>query len=248
MVIIGELQNSLMGGDLFEVLKESNQAYEAGRSFGEFQFQLRDLPGNPLVETIPDFHNTKLRFDHFCKAVSADSSKRLTEVGDLVDFAYSRENLTNIIEADRFPVRTVHNDTKLNNVLLHKSSGKGMCVVDLDTVMPGCVLHDFGDLVRTAACTSNEDEKDLTKVLFEPNTFEVITKGYLETAGKMLQEIEINHLAISPLIITYELGLRFLSDYLEGDAYFKIKYPEHNLDRTKAQFKLPLQWKKKSKR
>ena len=226
------------GGRSFEVPKDLNQAYEAGRSFGEFQFQLRDLPGNPLVETIPDFHNTKLRFDHFCKAVSADSSKRLTEVGDLVDFAYSRENLTNIIEADRFPVRTVHNDTKLNNVLLHKSSGKGMCVVDLDTVMPGCVLHDFGDLVRTAACTSNEDEKDLTKVLFEPNTFEVITKGYLETAGKMLQEIEINHLAISPLIITYELGLRFLSDYLEGDAYFKIKYPEHNLDRTKAQFKL----------
>ena len=164
----------------------------------------------------------KVRFDHFCKAVSADSSKRLTEVGDLiVDFAYSRENLTNIIEADRFPVRTVHNDTKLNNVLLHKSSGKGMCVVDLDTVMPGCVLHDFGDLVRTAACTSNEDEKDLTKVLFEPNTFEVITKGYLETAGKLLQKIEINHLAISPLIITYELGLRFLSDYLEGDVISK---------------------------
>ena len=160
------------GGRSFEVPKDLNQAYEAGRSFGEFQFQLRDLPGNPLVETIPDFHNTKLRFDHFCKAVSADSSKRLTEVGDLVDFAYSRENLTNIIEADRFPVRTVHNDTKLNNVLLHKSSGKGMCVVDLDTVMPD-VLHDFGDLVRTAACTSNEDEKDLTKVLFEPNTFGV---------------------------------------------------------------------------
>ena len=132
----------------------------------------------------------------------------------------------------------VHNDTKLNNVLLHKSSGEGMCVVDLDTVMPGCALHDFGDLVRTAACSALEDEVDLDKVRFQPEVFGAIVEGYLESAGDMLEPSEIDHLALAPQVITYELGLRFLADYLDGDLYFKVKRPGHNLDRTRAQFKL----------
>jgi thiamine kinase-like enzyme len=226
------------GGRSFDVPKDLSQAYQAAKSFGDFQYQLNDLPGKSLVETIPDFHNTKLRFEDFCSSVKRDSQQRLNLAGDLVDFAFSRENLSNLISSSELPIRIVHNDTKLNNVLLHKTTGNGMCVVDLDTVMPGCVLHDFGDLARTAACSATEDEIDLSKVFFKLDTFEVITKGYLETTAQMLVKKEIEHLAISPLVITYELGLRFLSDFLEGDIYFKIKYPKHNLDRAKVQFKL----------
>lgn len=226
------------GGRSFEVPEDLNQAYHAAKSFGEFQFQLLDLPGEPLIETIADFHNTKLRFDHFCSVVKENQMQRVDQVSDLIDFALSRENLAKIISGDDFPTRTVHNDTKLNNVLLHKTSGEGMCVVDLDTVMPGCVLHDFGDLVRTAASSGLEDEQDLDKVYFLPSTFEAITKGYLDTAGDMLNANELEHLAVAPLVITYELGLRFLEDFLKGDQYFKIKHPEHNIDRVRAQFKL----------
>jgi hypothetical protein len=123
-------------------------------------------------------------------------------------------------------------------VLLHKTTGEGMCVVDLDTVMTGCVLHDFGDLVRTAACSALEDEPELDKIFFLPKTFEAIVEGYLKTAGSILESSEIEHLAVAPQIITYELGLRFLTDYLEGDVYFKVKRDGHNLDRVRAQFRL----------
>lgn len=226
------------GGRSFEVPENTKQAYEAAKAFGEFQSKLTDLPGDPLIDTIPDFHNTRMRFESFRSSVDKDQANRVNEVTDLVDFAFSREELSDRIKGENFPVRVVHNDTKLNNVLLHKSSGEGMCVVDLDTVMPGCALHDFGDLVRTAACSALEDEVDLDKVRFQPEVFGAIVEGYLESAGDMLEPSEIDHLAIAPQVITYELGLRFLADYLDGDLYFKVKRPEHNLDRTRAQFKL----------
>ena len=157
-------------------------------------------------------------------------------MGDLVAFAKQREVFAEKIRLKDFPSGWFI-DTKLNNVLLHKDTGQGMCVVDLDTVMPGCVLHDFGDLVRTAACSSLEDETDLSKVRFLPSVFEAIAQGYLEAAGDMLSDKEIEFLPLAPSVITYELGLRFLTDYLEGDRYFKTRWPGHNLDRTR-QFKL----------
>jgi hypothetical protein len=226
------------GGRSYEVPENAQQAYEAAKAFGEFQSKLTDLPGEPLIDTIPDFHNTRMRFEYFRSAVEKDQAGRSSGVCDLVEFALGREDLSDKIKGENFPVRVVHNDTKLNNVLLHKTSGEGMCVVDLDTVMPGCALHDFGDLVRTAACSALEDEVDLEKVSFLPAVFGAIVEGYLESAGDMLEQGEIDHLALAPQVITYELGLRFLADYLEGDLYFKIKRPGHNLDRARAQFKL----------
>lgn len=226
------------GGRSFEVPENLTQAYEAAKAFGDFQAKLADLPGEPLIETIADFHNTRLRFDHFLEVFRKDQFDRVKEVQDLVEFALVNEPLADAIKTENFPQRVVHNDTKLNNVLLHKSSGQGMCVVDLDTVMPGCVLHDFGDLVRTAASSALEDETDLRKVFFLPETFEAIVKGYLSSAGFMLESCEVENLALAPKVITYELGLRFLADYLEGDNYFKVKRPGHNIDRVRAQFKL----------
>ena len=226
------------GGRSLEVPDNLNQAYEAAKAFGEFQASLVDLPAESLIETIPDFHNTRMRFDDFRSIVKEDPQGRANEVKDLIEFALQRERLADTIMNHEFPVRIVHNDTKLNNVLLHKSSGKGMCVVDLDTVMPGCILHDFGDLVRTAASSAIEDEAVLEKVYFLPDTFSAIVQGYLESAGGILEKKEIDHLPVAPLVITYELGLRFLSDHINGDRYFKIKRPNHNLDRVRAQFKL----------
>ncbi len=226
------------GGRSFEVPENTKQAYEAAKAFGEFQSKLTDLPGEPLIDTIPDFHNTRMRFEYFRSAVEKDQAGRSSGVRDLIDFAFRREALSDRIKGENFPVRVVHNDTKLNNVLLHKNSGEGLCVVDLDTVMPGCALHDFGDLVRTAACSAFEDEVDLEKVSFLPDVFGAIVEGYLESAGDMLDSDEVGHLAIAPQVITYELGLRFLADYLDGDLYFKVKRSGHNLDRARAQFKL----------
>ena len=226
------------GSESLEVPDSPRQAYEAAKAFGEFQANLADLPGTPLLQTIPDFHNTRKRFDYFCTVVEKDSAGRLSDVRDLVDFALSREALADAIDSNNFPVRVVHNDTKLNNVLLDKESGEGVCVVDLDTVMPGCALHDFGDLVRTAACSAAEDEPVLEKIRFLPNTFEAIVEGYLETAGDLLEPNEVEHLPIAPQVITYELGLRFLADYLDGDIYFKVKHQNHNVERTRAQFRL----------
>ena len=226
------------GGRSFEVPENLTQAYEAAKAFGDFQAKLADLPGEPLIETIADFHNTRLRYEHFLAVLKKDEFDRVKEVQDLVEFAMENESLADAIQGKNFPLRVVHNDTKLNNILLHKTSGQGMCVVDLDTVMSGCVLHDFGDLVRTAACSALEDEPDLDKIFFLPKIFEAIIKGYHCSTGEMLESSEIENLALAPKVITYELGLRFLADYLEGDVYFKVKRPGHNIDRVRAQFKL----------
>ena len=230
--------NYIDESESLEVPHHPKQAYEAAKAFGEFQANLSDLPGDPLKDTIPDFHNTRKRFEHFLEAVRANACNRAEGVGDLVEFARQRESLADAIRVEDFPTRVVHNDTKLNNVLLDKKSGKGLCVVDLDTVMPGCVLHDFGDLVRTAACSSAEDEKNLALVRFLPDIFEAIAEGYLNAAREFLEPSEIAGLPLAPKVITFELGIRFLTDYLEGDAYFKVKREGHNLDRTRAQFRL----------
>jgi Ser/Thr protein kinase RdoA (MazF antagonist) len=221
-----------------EVPQSREHASEAARAFGDFQYQLRDLPGDPLIETIPDFHNTESRYQAFLRAVDANPCQRASDAADLISFAKENEHLATLIRYTDFPTRTVHNDTKLNNVLLHETTGAGICVVDLDTVMPGCVLHDFGDLVRTAACSSEEDEPDISKIYFLPDRFSALVEGYLCGVHDLLDPVEVEHLAEAPQVITYELALRFLTDFLLGDTYFKVKRPGHNFERARAQFQL----------
>jgi Ser/Thr protein kinase RdoA (MazF antagonist) len=221
-----------------EVPQSREHAYEAARAFGDFQYQLRDLPGGPLIETIPDFHNTESRYHAFLQALEKDPHQRATEAADLIAFARENESLATLIRYANFPTRTVHNDTKLNNVLLHETTGAGICVVDLDTVMSGCALHDFGDLVRTAACSSEEDEPDISKIHFLPDRFSALVEGYLCGVHDLLEPIEVDHLAEAPQVITYELALRFFTDFLLGDTYFKVKRPGHNFERARAQFQL----------
>ena len=226
------------GVKCLEVPENQQQAYEAAYTFGQFQADLLDLPGDPLIETIPEFHNTSKRFESFTKVLKQDPLGRSAEASTWIDFASNRESLCFALSTEKLPVRVVHNDTKLNNVLLDAETEKGVCAIDLDTVMPGCVLHDFGDLVRTTACPVSEDETDLKKVEFLAVIFEAIVEGYFQATKDFLVEEEIAGLAKAPLVITYELGLRFLTDYLAGDPYFKINYAAHNLNRAKVQFQL----------
>ena len=170
--------------------------------------------------------------------MESDPVGRVKGVSDLIDFAVRHEAFADAIRLEDYPLRVVHNDTKLNNVLLHKTTGRGICVVDLDTVMPGCALHDFGDLVRTAANAAVEDEPDLEKVKFLPERFKVLVEGYLAGCQGMLETKELKKLSEAPIVISFELGIRFLTDYLEGDFYFKTFRPSHNLDRTRSQFAL----------
>lgn len=226
------------GVNCFDVPPDTNYAYEAAKAFGRFQVALSDLKGDPLIPTIQNFHNTSMYYDEYEKTRELDLVNRLKEVGDLQEFILERKSLCSIIPVDQLPVRIVHNDTKLNNVLLDKKTGEGVSVIDLDTVMHGCALHDFGDLVRTTCNSVDEEEIDLTKVKFLTDYFESIVRGYLDATHEMLTSAEIDCLAAAPLVITYELGIRFLTDYLKGDQYFKITHPTQNLERAKVQFKL----------
>lgn len=226
------------GVHCFDVPPDTNYAYQAAKAFGRFQVALSDLKGNPLIPTIQNFHNTSMYYSEYEKTRELDLVNRLKEVGDLQEFILKRKSLCSIIPVDQLPVRIVHNDTKLNNVLLDEKTGEGVSVIDLDTVMPGCALHDFGDLVRTTCNSVDEEEIDLTKVKFLTDYFESIVRGYLDATHEMLTGAEIDGLASAPLVITYELGIRFLTDFLKGDQYFKITHPTQNLERAKVQFKL----------
>jgi Ser/Thr protein kinase RdoA (MazF antagonist) len=226
----------------FESVQSPRQAYEAGRAFGRFQHLLVDLPGQRLFETIPHFHHTRRRFDALLKAVETDSYNRATLAAPEIDFALKHEaivdTLTQAMERGELPERVAHNDTKFNNVMLDWETGEALCVLDLDTVMPGLVLYDFGDMVRTTTSPTLEDEKDLAKVQVQMPMFEALTRGYLETAAQFLTPAERAHLVLAGKLITLTIGLRFLTDFLSGDKYFRIHRPEHNLDRARTQFKL----------
>ena len=221
-------------------LETTDQAFEAAKAFGTFMKQLADLPGEPLADTIPGFHDTRSRFDVLQKAIADDVSNRAADVAEEIAFANARESIVDTLldlqREGKIPLVTTHNDTKLNNVMLDDATGEGICVIDLDTVMPGLSLYDFGDMVRTAMRPCPEDETDLSKVVGRIEMFEAITRGYLATAGDALNATEIKHLAFSARLITFEIGLRFLTDYLQGDVYFKTHRPEQNLDRTRVQF------------
>jgi hypothetical protein len=230
------------GVQTFEAVQTPKQAYEAGRGFGEFQAHLADLAGERLLETIPDFHNTVKRFKALQDAIEKDHYNRCKDARQEIEFALKREPMVGVIvEAmakGRIPERITHNDTKFNNVMLDTKSGAAMCVVDLDTVMPGCALYDFGDMVRTTTSPTLEDEKDLSKVRMQMPMFKKLVEGYLSQAGSFLTKPERALIAFSGKLITFEIGIRFLTDFLRGDTYFRIHRPGHNLDRCRTQFKL----------
>ena len=225
-----------------DVVRSPRQAYAAAKSFGAFQALLADLPGGRLHETIPHFHHTPSRFARFQQALAQDAHGRAAGSVPEIAFALARAHEIGVVvdglRDGTLPERVTHNDTKLNNVLLDDVTQEGVCVIDLDTVMPGSVLYDFGDLVRTSTSPAAEDETDLSKVRMQLPMFEALVKGYLESADGFLTPREKELLPFAGKLITFEIGLRFLTDWLEGDTYFKIKRPTHNLDRSRTQFKL----------
>jgi len=224
-----------------DVVETTEQAFEAAKAFGEFQGQLADLPGR-LHDTIPNFHHARSRFDTLLKAIEEDVVGRVASVKEEIEFVLANEPTVDVvldlIASGDIPERVTHNDTKLNNVLLDADTQMGMCVIDLDTVMPGSILYDFGDMVRTSTCKAPEDEQDLSKIEMDIDFFEALVNGYLETAASFLVPKEKELLPFSGKLITFEIGLRFLTDYLQGDIYFKTTREGQNLDRCRSQFKL----------
>ena len=222
---------------------------EAGRAFGKFQNALSDFDAQKLYETIPCFHNTKKRMSDFFRHVNEDSCDRVDSVSSEIDYIASVKDrvceLTNMLEGGELPLRVTHNDTKINNVLFDKDTEKALVVIDLDTVMPGLVAHDFGDAVRFAANSAAEDEADLSKVSFDLEKFKAFTKGFIPEVRDALTEREVDTLALGALTMTVELAERFLDDYITGDNYFKILYPGHNIVRTRCQIALAKDIEKK---
>lgn len=226
----------------YQIVENLNHFYNAGRAFGKFQKLLSDFPAETLYETIPDFHNTKKRFNDFVESVQKDSCNRAKGVEKEINFVMERADETSLLlkllEDKKLPLRVTHNDTKFNNVMIDDKTGEGICVIDLDTVMPGLSLYDFGDSIRSGANPADEDERDLSKVWMDLGLYEQYTKGYLENAGDFLTPAELEHLPLSAKIMTFECGMRFLADHLNGDVYFKIHREGHNLDRARTQFKM----------
>lgn len=226
----------------FDQIENPDQAFEAARAFGEFQGLLADLPGERLHETIRHFHHTRSRFNAFAQSYAENSKDRANAALEEITFALKRESMVDVLidlqTQGELPERVTHNDTKLNNVMFDAVSGKAICVIDLDTVMPGLSLYDFGDMVRTATSPALEDEKDLSKVTMQMPMFTALATGFVNATRTFLTPAEKAQLAFSGKLIAFEIGLRFLTDFLQGDVYFKIKRPEHNLDRCRTQFKL----------
>ena len=226
----------------YESAQSKEVFYESAYAFGNFQSLLADYPADTLHETIANFHNTKERFAAFRKAVEADSMGRVKDVQEEIRFVLDREAdacfFTDLLEKGELPLRVTHNDTKINNILVDSRTNKGLCVIDLDTVMPGLAMNDFGDSIRSGASTGAEDEKDLSKISCDMELFDIYAKGFIEGCNGKLTKREIELLPMGAKIMTYECGMRFLTDYLQGDTYFKIHRPEHNLDRCRTQFKL----------
>ena len=220
----------------------SRDFYECGVGFGTFQRQLRDFPAEELFETIPDFHNTPKRYLAFLEAVEADTFHRAEEVKEEIEFIKSRADFMSVLfdahKNGRLPLRVTHNDTKINNIMLDSSTRSALCVIDLDTIMPGFSATDFGDSIRSGAVIAAEDEKDLSRVELNLEYFEAYTAGFLDGCGGLLDKDEIRLFPEGAKIMTLECGMRFLTDYLEGDTYFKTSRPKQNLDRCRTQLKL----------
>ena len=226
----------------YDIISDPYYFYEAGRAFGEFQGQLADFPATTLFETIPDFHNTAKRLQALEASSAADTAGRRKSVEREIRFLLDRRQegctIVDLLEKGEIPYRVTHNDTKINNILFDTQTDKAICVIDLDTVMPGASLYDFGDAVRSGASTAAEDERDLSKVSFDLGLFEQFTKGFIEQTAGLLTPREIELLPLGGKILTLELAARFLTDYLDGDVYFKTTRPGQNLDRARTQIRL----------
>ena len=224
------------------VAAEPSQAGQVGRAFGLFQKRLADLPPEKVQETIPEFHNGLLRFEALKKAAAEDSAGRVAGAQAEIDFCRKHRGIVSLLldaqARGELPLRITHNDTKIDNVLFDSDSGEVVCIVDLDTVMPGLAHYDFGDMMRTLTSPAAEDERDLVKVTMRMEYFEELAKGYLAEASEFLNQAERDHLAISGKVITLILGIRFLTDHLNGDSYFRVHREGQNLDRARVQFKL----------
>jgi Ser/Thr protein kinase RdoA (MazF antagonist) len=225
----------------YNVVDNPDKAFEGGKAIGRFQAMLADMPGGPLFETIPWFHDISKRLGAFNAKVTENPVGRvesvITEIRQILDRADEMKVILRLGKEGKIPVRITHNDTKFNNILLDEND-KALCVIDLDTVMPGYVHYDFGDAIRTAANTASEDENDLSKVRMDINLFKAYAEGYLSETGETLNEVEKEYLAFAPRLITYTIAVRFLTDYIDGDNYFKIHHELHNLQRTRAQLRL----------
>ncbi|MDD4125252.1 MAG: aminoglycoside phosphotransferase family protein [Eubacteriales bacterium] len=235
-----------------ESVEFESDFYESAVGFGNFQNMLSDFDAKTLHETIENFHNTPDRYKKFVAAVEKDAFGRAKDVKEEIEFALKREKdaavLQNMLDNKALPLRVTHNDTKLNNVLFDAKTRKALCVIDLDTVMPGLTCYDFGDSIRFGATSAKEDEEDLSKVNFVFSLYKTYAEGFLSACGGALTKEEIETLPEGAKIMTLECGVRFLTDYLEGDTYFRIKHPRHNLVRCRTQFKLvsdmEIQWDK----
>ncbi|MGQ8335237.1 phosphotransferase enzyme family protein [Sunxiuqinia sp. A32] len=222
-----------------DIVESEEQAYEGGKAFGQFQLLLSDLKASLLQEVLPNFHNIRFRYHQFYEAIEQDSVGRVVDVADEITFAKTREERMNIIlnmgEKGLISKRITHNDTKFNNVLLD-ANNKAKCVIDLDTVMPGYLAYDFGDAIRTTVNTAAEDEPDLDKIQVDMKLFESFSRGFISELGKDMSKAEVVSLAHGCLLLPFIMGLRFLTDYINGDHYYKIHFPQHNLQRARAQF------------
>ena len=230
------------GARTYDRAPSLRQVTSAARAFGRFQKMVSDYPAETLHETIPAFHHTPKRFKALVEAVQRDILNRAHDAQAEIRFVEERAAETAVLvealEAGILPQRVAHNDTKFNNVLIDDTTGEGICVIDLDTVMPGLAVYDFGDAVRSSANSAAEDERNLSRVSLDLDVFAHLTAGYLDAAGEFLTATEIDYLPFSAKLMTLECGMRFLTDYLEGDRYFRIRRPDHNLDRCRTQFKM----------
>lgn len=230
------------GATTYQVVRKPQDFYESAVAFGKFAKLLADFDASKLYEVLPDFHNTKVRYQNFLRAVQKDVCGRCKEVEKEIEWMKAHSDLcgkiVDKIASGEIPLRVTHNDTKLNNVMIDDETGKGIAVIDLDTVMPGSLCYDFGDSIRFGCNPSAEDEPDLTKVNFRFDLYEAYLEGYLSAVGDCITEEERENLPMGAVLMTYECGMRFLTDYLEGDTYFRTTRPGQNLDRVHTQMKL----------
>lgn len=233
----------------YNLVEKPEDFYQSGKAFGHFQRLLSQYPAEELTETIPDFHNTPVRFETFKKAVAEDVCGRAAGVLKEIQFVLDREQelgaAMDMLKAGKLPLRVTHNDTKLNNIMIDDATGQAICIIDLDTIMPGLSIFDYGDSIRFGANTAEEDEPDVSKVSLSLPLFEVYTKGFLEGCEGSLTKEEVDMLPMGAKLMTLECGMRFLTDYLQGDTYFRVARENHNLDRTHTQFALVADMEKK---